>query len=307
MRHLVTGGAGLVGSHLCEALLAGGDEVTCVDNFFTSCRRNIEHLLEHRRFEFVRHDVCDPFHAEVDRIWALACPASPVHYQRNPTRTVMTSVLGTINALELARTVGARVLLTSTSEVYGDPYVHPQVEIYWGNVNPIGPRACYDEGKRCAETLVTSFAKQYGTSTRIARLFNTYGPRMARDDGRVVSNFVTQALAGQPLTIYGGGLQTRSFAYVDDIVRALILLMELGPEAEPVNVGNPDEFTIRTLAGLIREMIGDTGVDARSMPVDDPGRRRPDVTKLSALGWSPRVGIADGLERTIDYFRATPS
>lgn len=303
MRHLITGGAGFIGSHLSEKLLDLGDEVICLDNLFTSRRQNIDHLMERKGFEFVRADVCDPFHFEVDRIWALACPASPVHYQRNAVRTVKTSVLGTIHALELAREVGARVLLTSTSEVYGDPAEHPQHESYNGNVNPVGPRACYDEGKRCAETLVTSFAEQFAVDARIARLFNCYGDRMAADDGRVVSNFVIQALRGEPLTIYGDGNQTRSFIFVDDMVEALMLLMEVGPAKVPVNLGNPEEFTIRQLGDLVQEMVGPVGYDRRPLPKDDPTRRRPDITfAKAALAWAPRTELREGLRRTIRYF-----
>ncbi len=306
MRHLVTGGAGFIGSHLCERLLAQGDEVICLDNLFTSRMRNLDRLLGRPGFEFVRHDVCEPFHAEVDRVWALACPASPVHYQRNAVRTVKTSVLGTINALELAREVGARLLLTSTSEVYGDPEVHPQIESYHGNVNPIGPRACYDEGKRCAETLVTSFARQYGVEVRIARLFNCYGPRMAIDDGRVVSNFIVQALRNQPLTVYGDGSQTRSFVYVDDMVEGLLRLMDRGPEAAPVNLGNPVEFTIRELGDMVQEITGHrVGYERRPLPQDDPARRKPDITRaISLLDWHPRTVLDEGLKRTVEYFKS---
>ena len=310
MRHLVTGGAGFLGSHLCERLLARGDEVIVLDNLFTSRRKNIEHLFRYHAFEFVRGDVCDKFHFEVDRIWHLACPASPIHYQRNAVRTVKTSVIGTVHALELAREVGARFLLTSTSEIYGDPAVHPQVEGYHGNVNPVGPRACYDEGKRCAETLAASFAAQYGVEVKIARLFNCYGPRMAADDGRVVSNFITQALRGEPLTIYGDGTQTRSFIYVDDMVEGLVRLMDRGPQAVPVNLGNPGEFTIRQLGDLVKEMVSsrvvgrrDPGYDQRPLPIDDPTRRRPDITRaLQLLGWVPKVELEKGLAETVEYF-----
>lgn len=302
MRHLVTGGAGFIGSHLCERLLLQNDEVICLDNLFTSRLHNIEHLLGRRKFEFVRHDVCDSFHFEVDRIWSLACPASPVHYQRNAVRTVKTSVMGTINALDLARDVGARLLLTSTSECYGQPEVHPQPETYNGNVNPIGPRACYDESKRCAETLVVSFAQQYGVETRIARLFNTFGPRMAVDDGRVVSNMVVQALRKEPITIYGDGTQTRSFCFVDDTVEALLRLMDCD-DGKPVNIGNPHEFQIGDLAEMVIAQLGGH-IEYRPLPVDDPTRRRPDITRAKTLlGWEPKIQLEEGLKRTIAYFK----
>lgn len=304
MRHLVTGGAGFIGSHLCERLLAQDDEVICLDNLFTSRLRNVEHLVGKPGFEFVRHDVCDPFHFEVDRVWHLACPASPVHYQRNEVRTIKTAVVGTVHALEMARDVRARLLLTSTSEVYGDPEVHPQREDYLGAVDPVGPRACYDEGKRCSESLAAAFSRQHGVEVVIARLFNTYGPRMARDDGRVVSNFVTQALGGQALTIYGDGNQTRSFCYVDDVVSALQLLMSRGPIASPVNVGNPHEITVRELGSLVHGMVADTGWDQRPEVPGDPRRRRPDISRIEELGWAPSTSVEDGLLQTISYFRA---
>jgi UDP-glucuronate decarboxylase len=321
MRHLVTGGAGFVGSHLCDRLIAQGDDVIALDNFFTGNRRNVEHLLSHPRFELVRGDVCDPMHFEVDRIWHLACPASPVHYQRNPARTIETGVLGTLHALELARNVGARVFIASTSEVYGDPTQHPQTEAYWGNVNPIGPRACYDEAKRCGEALAASWAAQYGVEVRIARIFNTYGPRMAENDGRVVSNFICQALRGEPLTVFGDGLQTRSFCYVDDLIEGFLRLMEMkhtptppgadygmrmvttNPAQMPVNLGNPGEFTMKELADLVIASIGGNVV-YRQLPKDDPTRRRPDITRArELLGWEPRIPLAEGLARTIEYFQ----
>lgn len=304
MKHLVTGGAGFIGAHLCAALLQRGDEVICLDNLFTSRRANLATLLGHPRFEFVRADVCDPFHYEVDRIWSLACPASPIHYQRNAVRTVEASVIGTLNALKNARAAGARLLLTSTSEVYGDPVMHPQPESYRGNVDPTGPRACYDEGKRTAETLVTAFHDQYGVDARIARLFNTYGPLMAPDDGRVVSNFIVQALQGHPLTVYGHGGQTRSFAYVDDTVAGLLALMdaEIGPQ--PVNLGNPTESTITQLGQLVHQLVGDTGWIHKPALIDDPARRCPDISRaIAALGWRPTTALEDGLRRTIAYFR----
>lgn len=303
MRILITGGAGFLGSHLCDRLLESGHDVIALDNFFTGHRSNVDHLLASRRFELVRGDVCDAFHFEVDRIFHLACPASPVHYQRNPARTIETAVLGTRNALKLARATGARLLIASTSEVYGDPAVHPQVETYWGNANPIGPRACYDEGKRCGEAMTTSWAGQYGVDVRIARIFNTYGPRMAVDDGRVVSNFICQALRGEPLTIYGSGTQTRSFVYVDDLIAGLRALMDSDVKS-PVNLGNPVEFTINDLCNLVAARIP-AKVARLPLPVDDPTRRRPDISKArECLGWSPSVALTDGLDRTIEYFRA---
>ncbi|MEZ4365061.1 MAG: UDP-glucuronic acid decarboxylase family protein [Kofleriaceae bacterium] len=304
-RVLVTGGAGFLGSHLCERLLGQGHTVICLDNLFTGRRRNIEHLLGDPRFEFVRHDVNERFVLEVDRIYHLACPASPVHYQRNPVRTIRTCVEGTLHALECAREVGARILLSSTSEVYGDPEIHPQIESYHGDVNPIGPRACYDEGKRCAEALAVSYARQYGVAVRIARIFNTYGPRMDEDDGRVVSNFIVQALRGAGITIYGDGSQTRSFCYVDDLITGLTRFMEVDTDEQPVNIGNPAETTIGEIARLIREMCGSPGeLVFRPLPTDDPRRRCPDIGRARALlGWEPTVELADGLARTIGYFR----
>jgi UDP-glucuronate decarboxylase len=304
MRILVTGGAGFIGSHLCEALVAEGHEVLCLDNFFTGRKQNIAHLLDDWSFEIVRHDVIEPISLEVDRIYNLACPASPVHYQYDPVRTVQTSVMGAINTLGLARRVGARMLQASTSEVYGDPAVHPQREDYWGNVNPIGPRSCYDEGKRVAETLCFDYHRQSGVPVRVVRIFNTYGPRMLLDDGRVISNFVVQALRGEDLTLYGEGFQTRSFCYVDDLVAGMRLMMEQDDECGPVNLGNPNEITIRELALTIREIVGSASrVVYRPLPVDDPTRRRPDITVAQELlGWNPTTGLRDGLERTIAYF-----
>lgn len=304
MRHLVTGGAGFIGSHVCDMLVGRGESVICLDNLLTGHPRNIEHLMGRKNFRFEQRDVCESFNHDVDRVWHLACPASPVQYQRNAARTIKTNVVGTANALEAARNAGARLLLTSTSEVYGDPTEHPQRETYWGNVNPIGPRACYDEGKRCAEALVVSFARQYAVEVRIARLFNTYGPRMALDDGRVVSNFLVQALRGEPLTIYGGGRQTRSFAYIDDAIACLDALMERGPQATPVNIGNPEEYTMVELAAAVADLVGDTGLMHHPMPVDDPSRRRPDIARArELLGWEPTTRLRDGLEKTAAYFR----
>jgi UDP-glucuronate decarboxylase len=304
-RILVTGGAGFLGSHLCERLVAGGADVICLDNLFTGRRRNIEPLLDQHAFEFVRHDVCERFNLEVDEIYHLACPASPVHYQRNPVRTIRTCVQGTLNVLDLAREVRARVLIASTSEVYGDPLVHPQVESYWGNVNPIGPRACYDEGKRCAEALAVSYARQYAVPVRIARIFNTYGPRMLEDDGRVVSNFIVQCLRQRPITIFGDGNQTRSFCYVDDLIEGFLRLMA-SEESDPVNLGNPREFTMLELARAVRELTGVMSeLVHEPLPKDDPTRRRPDITRaVELLGWSPTVELEDGLRRTIADFRA---
>lgn len=304
-RILVTGGAGFLGSHLCEKLLSQGHEVVCMDNFFTSARRNVEHLLTNHRFELVRHDVTQPTVIEVDDIYHLACPASPVHYQRNPVRTIRTAVHGTLNMLDMAREIHARILIASTSEVYGDPQEHPQREEYWGHVNPIGPRACYDEGKRCAESLTVSYAMQYGTATRIARIFNTYGPRMHEDDGRVVSNFVLQALRDEPITIYGDGSQTRSFCYATDLIEGFVKLLATETDPGPINIGNPSERTIKELAEMIVEMTGSNSeIVYKPLPVDDPTRRCPDITRAKAtLGWEPTVSIEEGLRHTIDYFR----
>lgn len=305
-RVLITGGAGFLGSHLCESLLNQGHEVICVDNFFTGTRENIVHLLNHPRFDLVRHDVTFQLYVEVDEIYNLACPASPIHYQFDPVQTTKTSVHGAINMLGLAKRTKARILQASTSEVYGDPEVHPQVESYWGRVNPIGPRACYDEGKRCAETLFFDYHRQHGLRIKVARIFNTYGPRMHPNDGRVVSNFIMQALRDEPITLYGEGMQTRSFCYVDDLVDGLIRLMESPDDfTGPVNLGNPNEFTIRELA---EQVIALTGSASRlvnlPLPQDDPRQRQPDISLAKqALGWLPAVELAQGLPRTIDYFR----
>jgi UDP-glucuronate decarboxylase len=304
-RILVTGGAGFIGSHLCERLLARGNEVLCVDNFFTSRRQNIAHLLPHPSFELMRHDVTWPLYVEVDEIYNLACPASPVHYQFDPVQTTKTSVHGAINMLGLAKRLKAKILQASTSEVYGDPEQHPQVESYWGNVNPIGVRACYDEGKRCAETLFFDYHRQHGLAIRVVRIFNTYGPRMHPNDGRVVSNFVVAALKGEPIALYGTGEQTRSFCYVDDLVTGMISMMEQDSVVGPVNLGNPGEFTIRQLAEMVIELSGSkSGIVFRPLPQDDPVRRRPDISLAKqALGWEPAVPVRDGLVRTIEYFR----
>lgn len=306
---LVTGGAGFLGSHLCERLLAEGHEVICVDNFFTGRRANIEPLMANHRFELVRHDVTEPAVMEVDEIYHLACAASPIHYQRNPVRTIRTAVQGTLNVLDMAREVHARVLIASTSEIYGDPHQHPQTEAYWGNVNPIGPRACYDEGKRCGEALTASYSRQYGVEARIARIFNTYGPRMRENDGRVVSNFVIQALRGDDITIYGTGTQTRSFCYVTDLIDALVRLMTLDTDPGPVNLGNPHETTVRDLAAKILALAGSRSeLRFEGLPKDDPTRRRPDIRKaIELLGWEPTVDLEDGLGYTIDYFAGAPT
>jgi UDP-glucuronate decarboxylase len=305
-RVLVTGGAGFIGSFLCEALLERGDEVLCVDNFFTGSRSNIEHLLGHRRFEMLRHDVTFPLYVEVDEIFNFACPASPIHYQRDPVQTTKTSVHGAINMLGLAKRVKAKILQASTSEVYGDPSVHPQTEDYWGNVNPIGPRACYDESKRCAETLFFDYHRQHGLRIKVARIFNTYGPRMQPHDGRVVSNFIMRALTNMPLQIYGDGSQSRSFCYVDDMVDAVLKLMDSSDHLTgPVNLGTPWETSIREIALKIIEMTGsESKIEYRSLPVDDPRQRCPDITRArDNLGWSPRTTFQIGLERTIAHFR----
>jgi len=304
MRILVTGGAGFIGSHICGSLLERGHEVMCVDNLFSGSRRNIYRFMNNPRFEFIRHDVTIPITVETDQVYNLACPASPVHYQLNPVKTVKTNVMGTINMLGIAKRVKARILQASTSEVYGDPTIHPQREDYWGNVNPIGPRSCYDEGKRLAETLMMDYHRQNGVDIRIARIFNTYGPCMWEKDGRVVSNFIVQALTRKPLTIYGDGTQTRSFCYVADLVRGLITLMETPGITGPINLGNPEEFTMIQLAELVREMTG-TSSDIRfePLPKDDPVRRRPDITLArQLLGWEPTVPLREGLRLTIDYF-----
>jgi UDP-glucuronate decarboxylase len=305
MRILITGGAGFIGSHLCERLLDGGDEVLCLDNFFTGRRTNIASLLDNHRFELIRHDVIEPILLEVDQIYNLACPASPVHYQYNPVKTVKTSVMGMINMLGLAKRVRARILQASTSEVYGDPLVHPQTEDYWGNVNPIGLRSCYDEGKRIAETLMMDYHRQNRVDTRIARIFNTYGPRMLEDDGRVVSNFIVQALRGEPLTLYGAGDQTRSFCYVDDLVEGLIRLMNSDEHHDPVNLGNPVEFTIKQLADEVIRICGSKSeVKHLPLPEDDPKQRKPNISKAqSLLEWNPTIQLEAGLNRTVEYFK----
>jgi UDP-glucuronate decarboxylase len=305
MRALVTGGAGFLGSHLCERLLKEGHEVICLDNYFSGRRANVMHLRDYDNFEMIRHDVVEPILLEVDRIYNLACPASPVHYQYNPVKTIKTSVMGTINMLGLAKRVRARILLTSTSEVYGDPEVHPQTEDYWGHVNPIGERSCYDEGKRVAECLMMNYHRQNKVEVRIARIFNTYGPRMAINDGRVVSNFCVAALRGEPLEIYGDGLQTRSFAYVDDIIDAIVRMMEVENFTGPVNIGNPDEFTVEELARITLELTGSSSrVVRKPARADDPVRRKPDITLARKyLGWEPKVALRDGLARSIGYFR----
>lgn len=305
MRILVTGAAGFIGSHLCDRLLKDGHEVLGLDNFFTGSRDNLGHLLGHPRFELIRHDLVQPILLEVDRIYNLACPASPVHYQFNPVKTIKTSVMGTINMLGLAKRVRARILQASTSEVYGDPTVHPQPESYWGNVNPIGPRSCYDEGKRAAETLCMDYRRQNRVDVRIARIFNTYGPRMAIDDGRVVSNFIVQALRGQPLTVYGDGSRTRSFCYVDDMVEALVRLMDSEYSEGPVNLGNPFEITVLELAQAVVRLTGSAS-PIRFFPptADDPSRRCPDISLARRLlGWEPQVPLEEGLRRTVDWFR----
>ena len=304
-RILVTGGAGFIGSHLCERLLAEGHDVLCVDNFYTGTKRNIAHLLTNPYFEIVRHDVTFPLYLEVDQIFNLACPASPVHYQNDPVQTTKVSVHGAINMLGLAKRLRIPILQASTSEVYGDPSVHPQVETYWGNVNPIGPRACYDEGKRCAETLFFDYHRQLNLEIKVARIFNTYGPRMHPNDGRVVSNFIVQALKGRPITIYGDGQQSRSFCYVDDLVDGLIRLMRSDRSViGPINLGNPVEFTILELAEQVLELTGSKSViERKPLPVDDPRQRQPDITRArDQLGWKPNVALKDGLRRTIDYF-----
>jgi UDP-glucuronate decarboxylase len=304
-RILVTGGAGFLGSHLCDRLLSDGHDVLCVDNFYTSTRRNIIHLLEHPNFELMRHDVTFPLYVEVDRIYNLACPASPIHYQRDPVQTTKTSVHGAINMLGLAKRTGARILQSSTSEVYGDPTVHPQPESYWGNVNPIGIRSCYDEGKRCAETLFFDYWRQHRLPIKVARIFNTYGPRMLPDDGRVVSNFIVQALQGHDITIYGDGNQTRSFCYVDDLVEGLIRLMESDEEViGPINLGNPNEFSIKELAEKVIGIIGGSSkIVYQPLPQDDPTQRQPDITQAKAvLGWEPKVPLDEGLPKTVEFF-----
>ncbi len=307
-RVLVTGGAGFIGSHLCERLLAEGAEVLCVDNFYSSTRRNIHHLLSNPRFELLRHDITFPLYVEVDEIYNLACPASPVFYQRDPVQTTKTSVIGSINMLGLAKRVGARILLSSTSEVYGDPTVHPQTEDYWGNVNPIGLRSCYDEGKRCAETLFFDYRRQHDLDIKVVRIFNTYGPRMLPDDGRVVSNFIVQALGGQDLTVYGDGHQTRSFCYVDDLVDGLMRMMGTDHEVTgPINLGNPNEMTIGDLAERVTALVGGgRKVVYEPLPADDPKQRQPDITLAKrTLNWAPTVDLDTGLARTVTWFAET--
>lgn len=305
-RILVTGGSGFIGSHLCDRLIADGHEVLCVDNFYTGSRRNIEHLLSHRHFELMRHDVTFALYVEVDKIYNLACPASPIHYQYDPVQTTKTSVHGAINMLGLAKRLKAKILQASTSEVYGDPAIHPQTEDYWGNVNPIGPRSCYDEGKRCAETLFFDYWRQHKTRIKVARIFNTYGPRMHPNDGRVVSNFIVQALRGNDITIYGDGSQTRSFCHISDLVNALVLMMESGDDLTgPINFGNPEEISIRALADLVIDLTGSRSkIVERPLPEDDPKQRMPDIGLARAkLGWNPTVALRDGLTETVAYFR----
>ncbi|MGA0111144.1 MAG: UDP-glucuronic acid decarboxylase family protein [Chthoniobacterales bacterium] len=305
MRILVTGGAGFLGSHLCDRLIERGHEVICLDNCFTGRKKNIAGLADNPRFEFVRHDVIDPFKFEVDQIYNLACPASPPHYQYNPIKTIKTSVVGAINCLGLAKRVKARAFQASTSEVYGDPTVHPQPESYWGNVNPIGRRSCYDEGKRCAETLFFDYHRENGVDIRVVRIFNTYGPRMNPDDGRVVSNFIVQALRGQDITVYGDGSQTRSFCYVDDLIEGFLRLMDQDKTVGPVNIGNPGEFTMLELAEVVlRQVGGKSKIVHEPLPADDPRQRQPDITLAKKyLDWEPTVALEEGISRTIEYFR----
>jgi UDP-glucuronate decarboxylase len=305
MPTLVTGGAGFLGSHLCERLVKQGEEVICLDNFFTGRRKNISHLLDYKNFEVMRHDVVDPFKVEVDRIYNLACPASPIHYQYNPIKTVKTSVMGAINCLGLAKRVGARILQASTSEIYGDPELHPQPESYRGNVNPIGLRSCYDEGKRCAETLFFDYHRENKVDIRVIRIFNTYGPKMRADDGRVVSNFIVQAIRGEDLTLYGDGSQTRSFCYVDDLIDGMMGVMEQEESVGPVNLGNPTEFTIRQLAeAVLGRIVTTSKITQEPLPADDPTQRKPDISLAQKLlSWNPSVELTAGLDRTIPYFR----
>jgi UDP-glucuronate decarboxylase len=305
MPTLVTGGAGFLGSHLCERLVKQGEEVICLDNFFTGRRKNVAHLLDYKNFELMRHDVVDPFKVEVERIYNLACPASPIHYQYNPIKTVKTSVMGAINCLGLAKRVGARILQASTSEIYGDPEVHPQPESYRGNVNPIGLRSCYDEGKRCAETLFFDYHRENKVDIRVIRIFNTYGPNMRPDDGRVVSNFIVQALKGEKLTLYGDGSQTRSFCYVDDLIDGMMGVMEQEDSVGPVNLGNPTEFTIKQLAEAVLDKVDtESSVTEEPLPSDDPTQRKPDISLAQKLlSWNPVVELSTGLDRTIPYFR----
>ena len=304
-RILITGGAGFIGSFLCEALLAEGHEVLCIDNFFTGTRRNVEQLMDHKRFELMRHDVTFPLYVEVDDIYNMACPASPIHYQRDPVQTTKTAVHGAINMLGLAKRVKARILQASTSEVYGDPHVHPQTEEYWGHVNAVGPRACYDEGKRCAETLFFDYYRQHRLRIKVARIFNTYGPRVQPNDGRVISNFIVQALKNEPITIYGDGNQTRSFCYVSDLVDGLIRLMGSPDDVTgPINLGNPSKFSIRELAELVVALTASRSqIEHRPLPMDDPRQRQPDISRAQkTLGWEPRIRLEEGLQKTVAYF-----
>ena len=306
-RILVTGGAGFIGSHLCERLLNDGNDVICLDNYFTGNKDNIRHLIGNDHFELVRHDITQPYTAEVDEIYNLACPASPVHYQHDPVKTIQTCVIGSMNMLGLAKRVGAKILQASTSEVYGDPHIHPQVESYWGNVNPIGIRSCYDEGKRCAETLFMDYHRQNNVKIKIIRIFNTYGPRMSMNDGRVVSNFIVQALQGKDITIYGDGMQTRSFQYVDDLVEGMVRMMETGDNfTGPVNIGNPGEFTMLELAEKVIELTGSKSkIIFEPLPQDDPRQRKPDISLANEKlnGWKPGIELDEGLKYTVDYFR----
>jgi len=308
MRVLVTGGAGFLGSHLCDRLIEQGHDVICLDNYFTGSKKNVEHLASNPRFELIRHDVTEPILLEVDRIYNLACPASPVHYQYNPVKTIKTSILGAVNMLGLAKRVRARILQASTSEVYGDPSVHPQVEEYWGNVNPIGIRSCYDEGKRVAETLFMDYHRQNNVDTRIVRIFNTYGPRMHPNDGRVVSNFIVQALQGKDITVYGDGQQTRSFCFVSDLVEAILRTMEQQEYTLPINIGNPGEFTILELAEKIIKLTDSKSkIIKEPLPADDPKQRKPDISKAKKfLNWEPSVNLEEGLKKTIEYFLSSP-
>jgi UDP-glucuronate decarboxylase len=302
---LVTGGAGFIGSHLCEKLVYQGHHVLCVDNYFTGSRKNISHLLDFKNFEVIRQDVCFPLYVEVDEIYNLACPASPVHYQHDPIQTMKTSVLGAYNMLGLAKRTGAKILQASTSEVYGDPQIHPQIESYWGNVNPIGPRSCYDEGKRAAETLFNDYSRMHGVQIKIVRIFNTYGPRMAINDGRVVSNFITQALQNEDITIYGDGNQTRSFCYIDDLVDGLLKMMDSGSFTGPVNIGNPTEFTMLQLAKqVIEQTKSNSKITFKNLPINDPKQRQPNIDcAKEMLGWKPTVQLEKGLLETISYFK----
>jgi len=305
MKILITGGAGFLGSHLCDRLINDGHEVICADNFFTGRKSNVDHLRANPRFELIRHDVIDPFKVEVDQIYNLACPASPPHYQFNPIKTIKTSVMGAINCLGMAKRVRARIFQASTSEVYGDPEVHPQPENYWGHVNPIGKRSCYDEGKRCAETLFFDYHRENGVDIRVIRIFNTYGPRMLQNDGRVVSNFIVQALRGEDLTVYGDGSQTRSFCYVDDLIEGFVRFMNQEETIGPMNLGNPGEFTMLELAELVLKMVGGSSkIVHKELPADDPKQRQPDIALAKRiLDWEPQVPLEDGLVRTVDHFR----